>query len=511
MAASTDQELARLVVRLLGDSSEYVKMLQDAVAQTNKAGQSLQQSGQRVSDQTSKMFQRGAEIAQSVMKPAEVLKSRLLELNNLLKKGAIDQETFNRAVAKTKDELNGKNDLIGLLQGSLTSYALRMVGLGAALRQVSRIGKQVIQDLVGTDKAIHALEVSLSLASQATGRFTSAQDELFGKNASWATRIGRTGGISVLEADLERANERLRDAQDEARAARKAIDDLFDARGRVLDPANRLSRLLYGDPIMDTLKKAEGDAMSEVTAAIANVNRVKQAVKDLEMSKAVPTIGGPGGMLAHMMFAIDKLPKGVGDRADALLDRLKTTAATFGESAETAELYKLRLLGLTPAMQEQIENQIKWNKEMEENKRHMERAAEDAARLTEEMRTPLEVYNDEIEKLNLQLGQGIISETVFGRAVERAEKQLKDATDQTREARAELERLEGAMYGTAEAQFRIDRHLSRNELGGMRVTARGSGVNPEDKVVPLLARLVQLGEAEARRPKLEIGAGAIAG
>lgn len=86
---------------------------------------------------------------------------------------------------------------------------------------------------------------------------------------------------------------------------------------------------------------------------------------------------------------------------------------------------------------------------------------EEAAAVVEQLATPVEQYAKTVEQLNKLFGTGLISEKVFERGMEDAKKKLDDATNSAKDFNSELQKLDGALVGSAEAQARIEADFER--------------------------------------------------
>ena len=439
--AANELELAKLIVRLIGDNTKYIQMLDQTKTKTAQATS-------EVKNETSKLAQRGAEIAREVAAPHEKLKTKLLELNVLLKKGAIDQETYNRAVRQTKDQLNGKNDIVGLLQGSMTSYALRMIGFGAAMRMVSQIAKQVIGDLMGVNKEISKFEFATGAVGRAQARLSARMDSDSSFRVNRVKDFLPKDQLVTMEAELKRQEQRVKKAQDDLNDAGNMLDKLFDERGQQIDPTGRLARLLYGDVAVDAQKAAKEAALSEVNSAM---NRVEQLKDQIRSTKDELTV-----------FATKQVPT-------------MLTKAFSG--------------GLKDAIMD-------WKEEQKEVKN-----------IIEQSRSPVEVFNDEIDRLAYYLGKGAISMEVFEKASARANMVLEKTEEKTKAAHAAMQAFDAASFRSAEARTRIEQHLTRNDLdrGSRTVTVQGLPPGAERaQEITLLNRIANGVEKQVRRPPLVI-------
>lgn len=96
---ANETELERLVVRLVGDSTSYQKMLAESGAALKKQEVELARASSAVERHGRKMKAAGA-IVESVRTPTELYRRELAVLRGHLRAGRIGQETFNRALAK---------------------------------------------------------------------------------------------------------------------------------------------------------------------------------------------------------------------------------------------------------------------------------------------------------------------------------------------------------------------------------------------------------------------------
>jgi hypothetical protein len=146
-----EEELVRLLIRLVGDASEYERMFQDATAaaqgaygaigvatdvasealarQLNTYGMSSREldiymmkvhgaSQEQIAlaesineeltarERQSALYAQGTSLTQQMRTSTEVYRDRMAELKQLLDSGSISQETFNRAAAQAKSSMN---------------------------------------------------------------------------------------------------------------------------------------------------------------------------------------------------------------------------------------------------------------------------------------------------------------------------------------------------------------------------------------------------------------------
>lgn len=105
----------------------------------NKLGQTLpqvQQSNKAAAEAQNYLNQqmiRGQQITRSLETSTQSYEREVAELNTLLKVGAIDQQTFNRALEQTKNRLLPNIDGVQQLGSSLTHTGAVLTGVGAAI------------------------------------------------------------------------------------------------------------------------------------------------------------------------------------------------------------------------------------------------------------------------------------------------------------------------------------------------------------------------------------------
>jgi len=441
MVAANEIELAKLIVRLIGDNSKYIQMLEETKGKTEQATKEVKSSSQKMAEQ-------GARIAESVATPHEKLKTKLLELNVLLKKGAIDQETYARAVKQTKDQLNGKNDIVGILQGSMTSYALRMIGFGAAARQVSKFAKQVLGDILGVEQAMYKLDMAMAEVGRSAGRLSGLKDSMSGFQVDQFQGFSPADKLKENELELKKAEKRVKEAQRSAGELKSELDAMFEKRGNEVNVIGRTQRLFYGDPKGDELKNAHSAATSETNSAMARVEQLKQSIKKLKDELTV--------------FATKQTP--------TLMSR-----AFSGGLKDSLEA---------------------WKNEQKEVKE-----------IIEQSRSPIEVFNDEIDRLSFYLSKGAISMEIFEKASARANMALEKTEEKTKAAHMAMQAFDQASFRSAEARTRIEQHLTRNDLdrGSRTVTVQGLPPGAERaQEITLLNRIANGVEKQARRPPVVI-------
>lgn len=103
--STTGTELERLVVRLVGDASDYTAVLQGAEGKTLDAVKRIAASAEKAMEAQAQALQEAAAITNAVATPTERYAAEAEHLMSLLAAGALDQETYNRAMAVSARQL----------------------------------------------------------------------------------------------------------------------------------------------------------------------------------------------------------------------------------------------------------------------------------------------------------------------------------------------------------------------------------------------------------------------
>jgi len=124
--AAKETEIERLVVRLVGDARKYQEMLKEAASGAEKL-----RAVAAAEREHNKVMQAGAAVTRSVETATEKYQREVAELNELLKKEAISQQTYNRAVKEAHAALPA-------VVGRIEKFARGVQTAGANLRSAGR-------------------------------------------------------------------------------------------------------------------------------------------------------------------------------------------------------------------------------------------------------------------------------------------------------------------------------------------------------------------------------------
>jgi len=98
-------ELERLVVRLVGEGSDYEKVINEAVAQTEQAARKITALTQTEMASQNAAMEEAARITEAVATPTERYAAELSDLERLYKSGALSQQSYSRAVKQMTTQL----------------------------------------------------------------------------------------------------------------------------------------------------------------------------------------------------------------------------------------------------------------------------------------------------------------------------------------------------------------------------------------------------------------------
>ena len=130
--ATSAGELERLVVRLVGEGSDYEKTLDHAVSSTEQASKQISNITDKEMGARNKAMQEGARMTQAAMKPTERYAKELADVSRLYKTGAITSETYNRTIKKLNQTFT---------QGSykVVAYGKNIAAAGKKMRNMGMI------------------------------------------------------------------------------------------------------------------------------------------------------------------------------------------------------------------------------------------------------------------------------------------------------------------------------------------------------------------------------------
>lgn len=381
--------------------------------------------------------------------------AQLLPFLNDLADGA------ERQVTVTQDQIDAANELQETLAGLRGEFGTVQQKLAGEIIPVVLDVVRVFSDLIREVK-IAAGDTSIKTFAQNTVlAFTTVGEAIFGViKLLNAVR----GSFQSFYADIK-----LIERLSPLGAAKGLLDGstlkgALDERNRVAEEANQRYIDLWnynGTQVSDALRKSFADQKNYVektngiarprlnfslippddTAAKAakkNADAIQSIIDKLkEQNETFGRTAAQSEIYAlsqlHASEAQIALAKSLADSIDAkeksaevekYLVGLREEAATVEATTEKTNAYKLSLLG---ASQAQIDEANSLSKSIDEQKKFND-LKDEAKQIIEASRTPLQEYQDQVEKLNEFIRLGIIDQTQYNQAIESAQ----DAFDKAR-------------------------------------------------------------------------------
>ncbi|MEM3120684.1 MAG: hypothetical protein QXZ57_07200, partial [Nitrososphaerota archaeon] len=177
-----ETELERLVIRLVGDVSQYVESLREAKDATTS-------SVDGVIKELESVQARAKQITDSLRTPLEVYQDNLIELEDLLKQGHITQETFDRGVEKLGKDLEKATEEVNLFETSIKALAGSMAALGA---------KSWLTQALHEWQVAETTALKLNATLQSNGRNVNNLSNDYKKFASEIQKISTFGDDAVI-------------------------------------------------------------------------------------------------------------------------------------------------------------------------------------------------------------------------------------------------------------------------------------------------------------------------
>lgn len=137
----------------------------------------------------------------------------------------------------------------------------------------------------------------------------------------------------------------------------------------------------------------------------------------------------------------EHMEKLVGDMEDSLMLENYLLA---NNRMEYEKFYKMLDEGVDASVVEALEDLYDLNKVMKEG-----------IETTKKFQDPVEKLDDEYRKLVQQLNAGAITSEIFQNAAQDLQDQFDEITNSVKKTREEIQKLDGVLYGSAEAKFRI--------------------------------------------------------
>ena len=360
-------------------------------------------------------------------------------INDPTLKAAIAVEVFGKSGAKLIPLINSMEDLkqeakdLGVVMGSDFAASSEQFN-----DNVSRMGflakglaKTILADLI---PAVNRLMESMIDASKVGGFFSSMG-------------AGLKQMINNTAVDYVNVDQSIQDIQRKVENLKKMREDLTKDTF-----ANKINNALFSD--VETIDSQ----LKNFATVLKQLEDIKRKAADAGPSSSGTSNASAQAILTNLSKAntetvkltdAQKAAKRAEEERAAVLRNLSDEVLKLAMGEEFLTLEKMRRLGasaeeldrLKQLLQQQqaLKTAAEQAEEAERNKARatqeaikeryndIEALAESGKRVFESVRTPLEIYNAELERLSSLLEQGAISQETFGRATKQAEQAMIDA------------------------------------------------------------------------------------
>lgn len=215
MAKNSAQELEAMVIRLLGDSTDFESIMANAEKEIDKVTQDIMRAGREAARAQNEMLAEAARITEAVATPTERYSKRLADLDQHLEAGTISLETYERAVRSMME--------------TLPAAAEKQERLAAAQKEAMEVLRQIDAEMEEGARVTAALATPLEKYNKEIERM----DKLLGRGAISQETYERA--LKKLATTLPIVTAELVSMEREEREA-KAAQDQFN---KELDEAVR--------------------------------------------------------------------------------------------------------------------------------------------------------------------------------------------------------------------------------------------------------------------------------
>jgi len=407
------------------------------------------------------------------------LKSIFTGIGNQL---AIQLAPIIEAVASKLVEWASAGDGIkGLLGGAIKFIAFTVAAVGDTLMSVADWAWGTFQK--------RAEEACISALQALKGVFNWLA-QLEEKTTGTTIFKGLASGVDVL-IESQKDSIKMKDAVLEAwrnnslsDSVSKFFQDVDNKAAKTAAELNKKKISPLGDDFLDNVKKIQGvlaDLQKQVDQF--GMTDAQKKVDDLKHLEASPEQLAKATGLQQQLDAMTQQKK-TADDVKKVMDDLAKSVAQVNMSDGDKKLDDLKRIGASPEQIASVRRLANQLDALEEQKKAHEEMQKDAAQLFTETMTPLEKYQNELDKLNTLLNEGLISWETYGRGVAKAKDELSKAEDQHAQAltvgsaeaaRAAYDRTRGASMANdmprqhMELARRADRFLDNIERNTAKI------------------------------------------
>lgn len=296
MANQTD--LDALVVRLVGEASEYDKIMDKAESDLREVSASLEQAAQEATEQQNQYLAQAARVIAAVATPLERYEQEMAQLNDLLKQGYISQDTFNRAMNQAKSALPETQAAQESQTEALRQHNATLQRAEQIMRSVMAPAEKYEQELRELNDLLREGHISQETYNRATSHLndtlpaTAALQDQLNKELAEAEQLTRSVATPAenYQRELGRLNQMLRNGHisqetynrglQHARQSLPQVQQAQEAHNQALQRAKMVAQ-----SVLSPLEKYEAE-LQELDGLLK-----KGYISQEQFNKAVKSLG----------------------------------------------------------------------------------------------------------------------------------------------------------------------------------------------------------------------------
>jgi chromosome segregation ATPase len=201
-------DLAKLVVRLEAETARYASELDKAKKQLGGLSEEAKKAAEQQEALQAAMT-RGANVFASTRTPVEKYSQQVEELQKLLTQGAIDQDTFNRAVASAQTDLDKTNESLAQGRAVFDATRLPMEKYNAEMAKLDRLLKAGAIDQQTFNRAVASANKDLKDGEAALRKSNTTRQAFVNltKLAGTAALAAAAGLAAMVKRSAETADQ----------------------------------------------------------------------------------------------------------------------------------------------------------------------------------------------------------------------------------------------------------------------------------------------------------------
>lgn len=317
-----------------------------------------------------------------------------------------------RSVRKLNEELKKGKQLDEQIQSRFKKQTEGILAVSSAIKDRTEKEKFLIAQLQQAKQELQGYANHIALSRREIERYSSVWNEM-------GQAVGAGGGqLDIAEQGLRASEEAAKDATDRISQLQAALDELAT-------PA------------------ADGQAVEDQLA------EMEQALQDAEAKS-----------------------QSLEDSFTTTKESLEQEIATFGATSREVEIYALQMKGAAKEQVDFLKSLVDTITNMEGAEQVAQDLADRGRQISEQFKSPLQEFNEQVAELNKLFQVGAITEEIFGKAMDDAKERLDQATGASNAFKESLRQMDTALAGGAEAQSRIEDF--RNAIAQRRQESRGN-------------------------------------